>query len=183
MPNYRRLKICGSTYFFTVVTYQRQAFLTANACRSYLRSAWLDVGKRFPFSTIAVCLLPDHLHCVWSLPENDADYSVRWREIKRLFTKEFVLHKGQTSERNESRLKRNEATIWQRRFWEHLIRDDDDLHHHLDYIHFNPVKHGVVKTVADWPWSSFHRYVRLGYYEQGWGNGSGEIGGELYFRE
>src|SRR4030067_3013466 len=121
MPNYRRLKIDGSRCFFTVVTYQRQAILTASDCRAYLRSAWVDVANRFPFDTIAVCLLPDHLHCIWSLPENEADYSIRWREIKRLFTNEFLRHKGEINERNESRKKRGEAAIWQRRFWEHLI--------------------------------------------------------------
>ena len=116
-----------------------------------------------------MCLLPEHLHCIWSLPEGDAAYPVRWKEIKRLFTKAYLARVGPGEERNESRLKQGEAAIWQRRYWEHMIRDEDDLRRHEDYIHYNPVKHGLVQQVADWRWSSFHRYVCMGYYEPDWG--------------
>lgn len=169
MPEYRRCYIEGGTYFFTVVTYKRLPILTTDAARALLRYAWLDVRKRFPFNTIAVCLLPEHLHCIWSLPEGEANYSKRWKEIKRLFTKGYLAQVGPGETRNESRTKRGEAAIWQRRFWEHTIHDGEDLNCHIDYIHYNPVKHGLVERVVDWPWSSFHRYVKMGDYAGDWG--------------
>jgi len=170
MPQYRRAEIPGGTFFFTVVTYHRKPILASDAARSLLRAAWLDVQNRFPFKTEAVCLLPNHIHCIWRLPEGDPNYSLRWKEIKRLFTKGYLEQVGPGEPRNSSRIKKGEAAIWQRRFWEHTIRDERDLNQHLDYIHYNPVKHGLVKNVADWPWSSFHRYVAMAYYELGWGD-------------
>ena len=189
MPQYRRSRIEGGTYFFTVVTFERRRILTTEESRTLLRSAWLDVCQRFPFKTIAICLLPEHIHCIWSLPEGDANYSVRWKEIKRLFSKGWsqanqkmcvgnethgsgALGTHPTNEeiRSDSRLKRGEAAIWQRRFWEHTIRDQDDLNRHIDYIHYNPLKHGLIDRVVDWPWSSFHRYVSAGNYEIDWGD-------------
>ena len=169
MPEYRRSRIAGGTYFFTVVTYNRRPLLATDTARKLLRQAWVDVRGRFPFDIDSVCLLPDHLHCIWSLPEGDADYSVRWKEIKRVFTKGYVNQVGPGEIRNESRLRRGEAAIWQRRFWEHTIRDEEDLNRHRDYIHYNPVKHGLVRSVSAWPWSSFHRFVEMGYYQQEWG--------------
>jgi putative transposase len=127
-----------------------------------------------PFKTEAVCLLPDHLHCIWALPEDESDYSIRWSEIKRLFTRAYVREIGPGGERGESRRKRREAAVWQRRFWEHMIRNEEDLNRHIDDIHYNPVKHGLVKRVCDWPWSSFHRYVRMGFYEREWGEADEE---------
>ena len=170
MPEYRRSTMAGGTFFFTVVTYHRSPILTTAQAREILHSAWNNVNERFPFTTDAICLLPDHLHCIWTLPEEDADYSLRWGEIKKLFTKAYLKHIGPGETRNESRQKRGEAAIWQRRFWEHTIRDLDDYNRHMDYIHYNPVKHGLVKNVSDWPWSSFHRLVRSGYYVSGWGS-------------
>lgn len=158
--------IPGGTYFFTVVTYNRLPILTLPECRKLLRHAWRDVNHRFPFTTNAICLLPDHLHCIWTLPDDDADFAIRWKEIKRLFTREYTRTIGFGDKRNVSRTRRGEAAIWQRRFWEHTIRDEVDLERHIDYIHFNPVKHGLVGKVADWPWSSYFRYVRSGYYVQ-----------------
>jgi putative transposase len=169
MPEYRRSWVEGGTFFFTVVTYHRRPILTTTEARKILRSAWVDVRKRFPFTVDAVCLLPDHLHCIWVLPEGDANYAVRWKEIKRLFTRSYLDRVGPGEARNASRESRGEAAIWQRRYWEHTLRDEADLNRHRDYIHYNPVKHGLVRSVADWPWSSFHRYVRLGYYDRGWG--------------
>jgi putative transposase len=169
MPDYRRSWIPGGTFFFTVVTFRRLPILTTPDGRGLLRSAWQDVRGRFPFTTVAVCLLPDHLHCIWTLPEGEVNFSVRWKEIKRQFTKGYLECVGPGEQRNESRLKRGEASIWQRRFWEHTIRDEADFNRHLDYIHYNPVKHGLVKRVCDWPWSSFHRYVRMGWYAKDWG--------------
>jgi putative transposase len=169
MPTYRRAFVEGATYFFTIVTYARLPILTTEESRGILHDAWLDVQGRFPFRTVAVCLLPEHLHCIWSLPEGDASYPLRWKEIKRLFTKAYLARVGPGEERSESRLKKGEAAIWQRRYWEHMIRDEQDLRRHEDYIHYNPLKHGFVQRVVDWPWSSFHRYVRMGYYERDWG--------------
>lgn len=171
MPDYHRARVEGGTYFFTVVTYQRKPILTTEPARRLLHDAWMDTTKRFPLETIAVCLLPDHLHCIWTLPEGDADYSVRWKEIKRLFTKGYLAEIGPGGERNASREKRLEAAIWQRRFWEHVICDQEDLEEHLDYIHYNPIKHGYVKYAADWPYSSFNRYVKEGIYEIDWTGG------------
>jgi len=174
MPEYRRTKIAGGTFFFTVVTFNRKPFLISDTARNLLHSAWVATQQRFPFITEAICLLPDHLHCIWRLPEDEIDYSVRWKEIKRRFTKRYLEQIGPGEPPNESRLKRHEAAVWQRRFWEHTIRDQADLNAHLDYIHFNPVKHGLVERVSDWSWSSFHRYMQSGYYPMDWGEGAGQ---------
>lgn len=171
MPDYRRSKVEGGFYFFTVVTYRRIPILTGEKAREILRSAWLNTKQRFSFETIAVCLLPDHIHSIWKLPEGDADYSMRWREIKRLFTKGYLKEIGPGENRNASRIKRGEAAIWQRRFWEHTLEDEEDLETHLDYIHYNPVKHGFVSHVAEWAYSSFHRYVKEGIYANDWNGG------------
>lgn len=168
MPNYHRLH-GGRAYYFTVVTYNRMPILTTEPTSEILTHAWNIVTKRFPFTTLALCVLPDHLHTIWTLPENDDNYSLRWKEIKRQFTKRYLTEVGPGELRSQSRLKRGEAAIWQRRFWEHTITDDDDLARHIDYIHFNPVKHGLVEEVADWQWSSFHRYVLEGVYNPEWG--------------
>ncbi len=122
-----------------------------------------------PFETVAISLLPEHLHCVWTLPEYDQNYSIRWKEIKRLFTKGYLEEIGPGEDRNASRQKRGEAAIWQRRFWEHTIRDQEDFNRQIEYIHYNPVKHGLVTRVVDWPWSSFHRFAKMGLYSPEWG--------------
>ncbi len=179
MPDYHRSRIAGGTYFFTLVTFNRLPILATDAARKLLRQAWVDVREKFPFTIDAVCLLPDHIHCIWILPEGDADYSVRWKEIKRLFTKGYLREVGPGEKRNKSRLSRGEAAIWQRRFWEHTIRDEEDLNRHRDYIHYNPVKHGLVQSVSAWPWSSFHRYVKMGYYQNEWGEEIGQVVKEM----
>jgi putative transposase len=128
MPDYRRSWVPGGTYFFTVVTYHRQPILTSDLSRQLLRQAWIDVKHRFPFTVDAFCLLPDHIRCIWILPEDDANYTMRWKEIKRLFTKGYLEQIGPGEARNPSRLSRGEAAtpivpgpVWQRRFWEHTI--------------------------------------------------------------
>ena len=170
MPDYRRIYIPGGTYFFTVVTYKRLSFLTEPAVRETLRASWEMVQNELPFFLIALCLLPNHLHCMWKLPENDADYSTRWRKIKNNFSqtvdRSILPLVGSTKLRKSKR----EVPIWQRRFWEHTIRDQEDYNRHFDYIHFNPVKHGYVQNVIDWPWSTFHRYLSKGIYDPDWGN-------------
>jgi putative transposase len=167
MTNYRRAKFCGGYYFFTVVTYRRRRFLVDDLSRTCLRNAWRSVCQNRPFEVVAFCLLPDHLHCVWRLPEGDNDFSQRWMAIKKGFTRRYLKAGGHEPGQSLSREKKRERGIWQRRFWEHQIRDQDDLHRHVDYIHYNPVKHGLARAVEDWPWSTYHRFVREGFYEHG----------------
>ncbi len=171
MPEYRRSKETGGTYFFTVVTFNRLPILTSPESINIFRDAWNDVNNKHPFQTVAICLLPDHIHTIWKLPEGDADYSTRWKEIKRIYSRGYLENIGFGGERNGSQVKRKEVGIWQRRFWEHTIKDEVDLNNHIDYIHYNPVKHGLVKCTADWKWSSFYRYVKKGVYQPDWGGG------------
>ena len=168
MSNYRRANTPGACYFFTVVTFRRRPILTDDDCRIWLHNAIINTQKRYPFTIDAWVLLPDHLHCIWTLPEDDNDFSVRWNGIKRRFTSaaKHRLHKPEWV--NASKQKHREGTIWQRRFWEHQIRDDKDYQRHMDYIHYNPVKHGLVKTVNEYPHSTFHRYVNQGIYPASW---------------
>jgi len=170
MPEYRRAKIPGGTYFFTVKTFERKPILTQEPYRTALRQTIFEVRATLPFESIAWILLPDHLHTVWQLPEGDANFSLRWSLIKQRVTRHCADETGSASI-TRSRQKRREGTIWQRRFWEHVIRDDTDLEHHIDYIHYNPVKHGYVARVIDWPYSTFHRYVRRGVYPADWASG------------
>ena len=169
MPNYRRARTPGGTYFFTVKTYERQPVLTNEHCRIALRQALAEVRGMNSFEILAWVLLPDHLHTIWRLPENDADFSLRWSLIKQRVTRQCS-DEGSEASLTQSRQTRHEGTFWQRRFWEHMIRDDTDLRHHVDYIHYNPVKHGYVTRVGDWPYSTFHRYVSDGVYAKDWGD-------------
>ena len=177
MSRSRRL-LTGSTYFFTVVAHRRRPIFCNPLIRSNLAQAIRFVRGIRPFVIDAWILLPDHMHCIWTLPEDDVDYSTRWATIKRYVSSYSgqVLHDDAIS--TPSRRNRRESTIWQRRFWEHQIRDDEDFGRHMDYIHFNPVKHGYVEQVVDWPHSTFHRYVLDGTYARDWG-GSVEIAGML----
>lgn len=150
MPDYRRLYIPGGTYFFTVNLHDRSArYLTENI--HHLRAAWRDVMVSKPFETLAAVVLPDHMHMLWTLPEGDADFSTRLRLIKAGFTRRLPEGLKATGRKGTRR-------IWQNRFWEHAIRDERDLETHVDYIHFNPVRHGYVKEIADWPFSTWHRF-------------------------
>lgn len=169
MPEYRRSIAPGGVFFFTVVTYQRARILTLPESREFLHSAWKKVKDSYPFQTDAVSLLPDHIHCIWTLPEGDPNYSLRWSEIKKSFSKAYLKHFGVIGTKSASQQKRGEAAVWQRRFWEHTIRDLDDFNRHVNYIHYNPVKHGLVSNPEDWQWSSYHRFLRQVYYEDGWG--------------
>jgi putative transposase len=156
------------TYFFTVKTFERQPVLTNDRCRIAIRQALAEVRGMHSFETIAWVLLPDHLHTIWRMPENDANFSLRWSLIKQRVTRQCADEVSEAA-RTQSRQERREGRLWQRRFWEHMIRDDTDLRHHVDYIHYNPVKHGYVTRVADWPYSTFHRYVGDGVYPKDWG--------------
>ena len=169
MPDYRRVKIKGGTYFFTLVTNQRyQIFHNNNAIGLFL-DAQQHVRNLHPFTIIAFCILPDHIHFLWEMPLYDADYSLRIGEIKKRFSKCYIAKYGNPFPINTNQQKRGESGIWQRRFWEHTIRDEGDLNRHIDYIHYNPVKHGLVKQVKTWPNSSFFDYVNLGLYDEDWG--------------
>jgi putative transposase len=169
MPNYRRNYVAGGTYFFTLVTHQRAPILTTPLGRSCLRKALQMEQLQSPFEIFAIVLLPDHLHTVWTLPRGDADYSLRWAGIKERFTRMYRAGGGRPGKVSESRRKRREQGVWQRRFWEHTCRDDQDLNRFVDYLHWNPRKHGLVARVRDYPWSSFHRFVREGQYDVEWG--------------
>ncbi len=170
VSDYRRNYVPGGTYFFTVVTLGRRRFLTSEIGRCCLRRALLREKERRPFRILAIVLLPDHLHTVWTLPEGDADYSLRWGKIKENFTRLFSPEVGDLDHPySSSRLRHREANVWQRRFWEHTIRDDDDLKRCVDYLHWNPVKHRLVERVVDYPWSSFHKFARSGEYRPHWG--------------
>ena len=168
MPNYRRAAVPGGSYFFTVVTAGRQPILCDDPVRSALRAAIAEVRARWPFSIDAWVLMPDHLHCIWTLPPGDRNYSRRWSAIKRLTYQKCVTGHD-CAAATSSRHKRNEGRLWQRRFWEHCIRDQRDLERCRDYLHWNPVKHGYVSHVADWPYSTFHRCVNDGVYPVDWG--------------
>ncbi len=165
MSNYRRTKINAAWYFFTVVTYQRRSLLTEEAARPILKDAFRQAKAQRPFDMPAFCLMPNHLHCIWKMPEGDCDYSTRWAFIKRTFSKGYIAAGGTGLAQTESRLKKRELGIWQRRFWEHRIRDRDDYWNHVHYIHYNPIKHGLVAQVADWPYSTYHRFCKQGIYE------------------
>jgi putative transposase len=164
MPNYIRAKFEGGYYFFTVVTYRRMKLFNTELARQCLREAILKTQSQRLYETVVFCLLPDHLHCIWKLPEGDADFSTRWSSIKGLFSQKYLQLGGRQGKATNSRKRKGEVCIWQRRFWEHQIRDEKDLHRHINYIHYNPVKHGWVQRVEDWPWSTYHRYVKEGFY-------------------
>jgi putative transposase len=174
---YRRATTPGATYFFTVVTYNRQRLFEHPDTVQLLRAAFHHVKQRHPFTLDAMVVLPDHLHCLWTLPFDDANFSTRWRLIKA----EFSRHCPEQYKRRRSlsRLKKQEQAVWQRRFWEHQVRKEADFQHYLDYIHYNPVGHQLVESPKDWPYSSFRRYVSQGWYSEDWGaNGVIELAKE-----
>jgi len=173
MTDYRRYRVTGGTYFFTVNLADRKGALLTEHIDT-LRNAFRDVKKAHPFQLDAIVIMPEHLHTIWTLPEDDDDFSLRWRQIKSAFSRQI-----ETGERiTKSRSRKQERGIWQRRFWEHAIRDDRDFARHVDYIHFNPVKHGYVQQVADWPYSSFHKYVQLGVCSRDWCGFDDDLGCE-----
>jgi len=170
MPDYRRNRAPGGTYFFTVNLLQRnRTLLTDNI--ELLRESVRTTRRAKPFHIDAWVVLPEHMHCIWTLPEDDADYASRWKAIKIAFSKALP----RTELLNAARQTKGERGIWQRRYWEHTIRDERDYAAHMDYVHINPVKHAHVKRVADWPYSSFHRLVEAGVYAPNWAGGGDEI--------
>ena len=167
MSNYRRNFVAGGCYFFTVNLLERQRSLLTDHI-DLLRDSVRRVKRLYPFHIDAWVVLPDHMHCIWTLPPDSDDFSVRWRLIKLLFSKGLP----RTERLSVSRHKRAERGIWQRRYWEHTILTQQDYANHIDYIHVNPLKHGYVSRVQDWPYSSFHRYVQDGILAKDW---SGEL--------
>jgi putative transposase len=172
MTNYRRNYVAGGAYFFTVALAERQSSLLIDEIDLF-RESFRLVRSEYPFHLAAMVVLPEHLHCIWCLPENDCDYSTRWKKIKA----HFSMRLPKIERRSQSRLTRGERGIWQRRYWEHTIRNESDFQRHVDYIHYNPVKHGLVTIVEDWPYSTFHTYAERGVYPPGWGGVSMSNGG------
>jgi putative transposase len=164
MSRYRRAKVDGGALFFTVALVDRSRDLLVRHVDA-LRQVYASVQIRHPFETIAICVLPDHLHAIWSLPSGDSDFPLRWSLIKSGFSRGIP----GDPRRTKSKIAKREKGIWQRRYWEHAIRDEADLERHVDYIHFNPVKHGYVPRAADWPHSTFHRFVARGLLPIDWG--------------
>ena len=171
MPNYRRDQSPGGTWFFTVVAFNRSPILCQEKFRASLRQSILRTQKTYPFEIDAWILLPDHLHCVWTLPANDADFSIRWKLIKQFVSHDYRDHFQRQTRLSRIKMNRREGSIWQRRFWEHRLQNEKDFANHLDYIHYNPVKHGLAKAPKDWNYSSFGRYVTEGFYDREWGAG------------
>ena len=168
MPEFTRAFAPGGTFFFTVVTHRRRPLFHAQQARALLRTVIEDVRSRRPFDLDAIVLLPDHLHCIWTLPPEDADFSTRWRKIKEVFTRAWLDTGAQESRVSAGQRRKGLRGVWQQRFWEHAIRDESDYEQHMHYIHFNPVKHGHATCPHKWPWSSFARWVREGTYDADW---------------
>jgi len=159
MSKYKRIYLPDRSYFFTVVTANRKTIFAEDKNVQFLKAAFRYVQSRKPFKMDAICVLPDHLHCIWTM-QGDYNYSIRWQMIKTHFSRRYR-HQNPESKH---------IKIWQPRYWEHMIRDQDDFHRHIDYIHNNPVKHDWVKSARDWPYSSFTKYLTKGGYDAGWGD-------------
>jgi putative transposase len=162
---YRRARTAGGTFFFTVNLAERDKTLLIDNI-GFLRLSVKQTKTKHPFIIDGIVILPDHLHTIWTLPPNDSDFSTRWRLIKSGFSRALP----KTERINSAREKKSERGIWQRRFWEHQIRDETDFIRHMDYLNYNPVKHGYVNSVKDWPYSSFHLDVKKGLYARDWGS-------------
>jgi putative transposase len=166
---YRRAFVAGGSFFFTLVTEKRRPLLASADAVGTLREAFRLVRSSRPFELDAIVILPDHLHCIWTLPPGDADFATRWRLIKTWFTKHCA--PALRSLPNSLQKSRREQALWQHRYWEHLLRDERDFDRHVEYIHYNPVKHGYAASPMEWPHSSFRRYAEAGIYAAGWGQG------------
>jgi putative transposase len=168
MSRYRRDKTPGATWFFTVVTFRRRDLLCDEPIRIALREAIRKARIKHPFNIDGWVLMPNHLHCIWTLPAGDADFSLRWKLIKGAVTRDCKRHYPHMQCAPGTKLRRRESAIWQRRFWEHRIRDERDYTHHMDYLHYNPVRHGLCSTPSDWPYSTLHRLIAQGRYPADW---------------
>lgn len=171
MPDYRRFRSAGGTFFFTVKTERNAPIFGDPQNVRLLGQVLREMKARWPFQMNALVLLPDHLHAIWSLRASDFDYSIRWAWLKKEFTRRYLDAGGNEQRTSMSRQQNRRRGVWQRRFWEHTILNDGDFDAHFDYVHWNPVKHGYVKTPAEWPHSTFHRWVNAGVYDASWGCG------------
>jgi putative transposase len=171
LRSYRRLRVDGGTYFFTVVTADRRPIFADPLAVTLLHASIAHIRAKRPFDIDAWVVLPDHLHCLWTLPTEDHDFSTRWRQIKERFTRAWM-KSSLPAQRTATMARRGEQTVWQRRFWEHLVRDEADLVAHVEYIHLNPVIHGLVELPDDWEHSSFSSFVERGEYAKSWGQGA-----------
>ena len=169
MSDYRRRFRQGGMYFFTVVSYNRRPILTSQPGRELLRGAIERIQAKRPFSFFATVLIPDHWHCIMELPRKDDGFSLRLKRIKEEFTASWLGAGLPEEPVTDSQRQNGERGVWQPRFWEHLIRNEDELERFTDYIHWNPRKHNLVRRVRDWPYSSFHRFVADGHYDINWG--------------
>jgi putative transposase len=169
MPSYRRCFVPGGTFFFTLVTARRAPLFQQSKARELLGKAMRDQQQERPFAVNAIVLLPDHLHVIWSLPHGDSNYPLRWSAINGQFTRDWLAAGGVEQPLFPGQAREGRRGVWQPRFMEHTIRDEEDFCAHVDYIHYNPVKHGLSRCPKDWPWSSFARYVASGDYPLDWG--------------
>lgn len=179
MSRYRRANAPGGTYFFTVLTYRRREILIEPESRVILREVINEIKLQYPFSIDAWVLLPNHIHSIWTLPPGDSNYPKRWGMIKAGFSKQAKSIFHREGWMNATKTQRRESTCWQRRYWEHQIRNEQDYRRHMDYLHYNPVKHQLVKHVKDWPYSTFHRYVEKGVYTADWCGATDSTEGEF----
>jgi putative transposase len=177
MVGYRRNFVPGGTFFFTVTLADRRSKILVERI-DLVRNALRAARRERPFAIEAIVILPDHLHAIFTLPSGDSDFSGRWRRIKGHFSSALIEVSTELKRRPNGDL-----ALWQRRFWEHTIRDEVDFERHVDYIHFNPVKHALVRRVRDWPYSSFHRYVRDGMLPDDWAGDAGDGGEDFGERE
>jgi putative transposase len=175
MPDWRRAFVPGGTFFFTLVTHGRARFLTRNPARSILGSLLRRSRMRWPYTINAIVLLPDHLHAIWSLPTGDSEYPKRWGWIKKEFTQHWLSLGGRALPVSAGRRRDDRSGVWQPKYWEHTIESEDDFERHFDYIHYNPVKHGLVRCPHEWPWSSFFRWVERGVYPRDWDCGGNQL--------
>ncbi|MGP4953249.1 REP-associated tyrosine transposase [Psychrobacter sp. T6-1] len=169
MPQYIRSYTKGATYFFTLVAYERRPIFCKDDFLKAFKASIKTVQQQYPFEILAWVQLPDHLHCIWQMTDEDTNYSQCWSRIKRLTTRACPQYHLASDDLSTSKVNRNEKGLWQRRFYEHQIHSEEDFINHMNYLHYNPVKHGLVKKVADWPYSSFHRHVKKGNYPADWG--------------
>lgn len=169
MPNYRRARVPGAIYFFTIALADRRSRILVEHVDA-LRAAFAVTMREHPVRVDAMVVLPDHLHAVWRLPDGDTDFPLRWRKLKARFTRAV----SGEHRRSASKIAKGERGLWQRRYWEHMIRDVDDWRQHVEYCWFNPVRHGLVARVRDWPYSSFHRDVRRGLVPLDWAGTAAE---------
>ena len=158
MSDYKRMYLSNHSYFFTVVTARRRPIFAEEKNVQLLKAAFRDVQSRKAFKIEAICVLPDHLHCIWTM-QGDSNFSIRWQMIKTYFSRRYRHWNPELKQ----------VQIWQPRYWEHVIRDQNDFDKHVDYIHYNPVKHGLVNVIANWPYSSYRKFLSQGFYDDGWG--------------